>query len=141
MALSAGTTTTHIIDAMTLEVAPRSTNPLSNKVVHADIRVQGIDEEPKNDGAFSQSSSPLVENNPSANYQNKAAEVKAAEMQNWWAESIAKVMKLPEGYSKVAVLLIKWADELDELRTGDEVCQRARRSFQYLPNRQLGQGT
>jgi hypothetical protein len=127
------------MDAVTAEVAPRSTNSLSNKVIHADIRVQGIDEELKNDGSFSQSSSPLVENNPSVEDVNHQR--KAAEMQNWWAESIAKVMELPDGYSKVAVLLIKWAEELDELRTGDEVRHRARRYNVSIPNRQLGQGT
>jgi hypothetical protein len=43
-------------------------------------------------------------------------------MQNWWAEAIARNMDLPEGYTKVAVLLIKWAEELDELNTSVEVC-------------------
>ena len=40
----------------------------------------------------------------------------------WWNEAIAKNMNLPEGYEQVSVLIIKWADELDELKTKAEVC-------------------
>ncbi|KAH6868841.1 hypothetical protein BKA58DRAFT_317477 [Alternaria rosae] len=42
-------------------------------------------------------------------------------MKDWWAEAIARNMGTPTGYANVAVLLLKWSDELDELRTGDEV--------------------
>ncbi|KAF2444099.1 hypothetical protein P171DRAFT_361137 [Karstenula rhodostoma CBS 690.94] len=44
---------------------------------------------------------------------------RAAEMQGWWHESIAKNLR-PDGYVNVAVLLIRWADELDDLRTSPE---------------------
>ena len=42
-------------------------------------------------------------------------------MQDWWTEAIARNMGTPRGYAKVAVLLLKWADELDELQTSNEV--------------------
>jgi len=32
-------------------------------------------------------------------------------------------MKIGEGYQNVAVLIIKWADEIDQLQTADEVEQ------------------
>jgi len=42
-------------------------------------------------------------------------------MQDWWAEAMARNMGTPRGYAKVAVLLLRWADELDDLRTSVEV--------------------
>lgn len=62
------------------------------------------------------------------------------EMQTWWDETIAKTM-IPDSYDKVAVLLIKWADEIDELKTRDEVSGlalgnslRGPRTFDHLMN-------
>ena len=42
-------------------------------------------------------------------------------MQGWWAEAMARKLWIPAGYTSVAVLLLKWTDELDELTNGDEV--------------------
>jgi len=42
-------------------------------------------------------------------------------MRGWWAEAIARNMGTPRAYAKVAVLLLKWTDELDERKTGEEV--------------------
>ncbi|KAI4649772.1 uncharacterized protein J4E79_009617 [Alternaria viburni] len=42
-------------------------------------------------------------------------------MQDWWAEAMARNMGTPRGYAKVAVLLLRWADELDDLRTSVEI--------------------
>jgi len=57
-------------------------------------------------------------------------------MQNWWTEAIARNMGTASGYAKVAVLLLKWADELDELQTSNEVSEsRSKSNFsttQYL---------
>ncbi len=108
------------MDAMATERTSHIANPYPNQVIHADIRIQSIDEESGHNGTASQSFEPSVESKPSAadvDYQEKAAE-----MQEWWTEAIARNMDLPDGYSRVAVLIIKWADELDELKTGDEVC-------------------
>jgi hypothetical protein len=43
-------------------------------------------------------------------------------MKMWWNDSIARNLNIPENYTQVAVLLIKWSDELDELNTRNEVC-------------------
>ncbi|EUC30454.1 hypothetical protein COCCADRAFT_39314 [Bipolaris zeicola 26-R-13] len=117
MALSSDTGA-HVVQTMVAEAAPRVVNPYPNKVIHADIRIQSIDEEPSQDGPVQQSDGRMPESTSSAadaEYQERAAE-----MQNWWAEAIARNMDLPEGYSHVAVLIIKWADDLDELKTGEE---------------------
>jgi hypothetical protein len=49
-----------------------------------------------------------------------AAQERATEMQTWWNESVATNMR-PNSYVKVAVLLIKWTDKLDELQSRAEV--------------------
>jgi hypothetical protein len=124
MALSSRATT-RIMDAVTSDIAPRNTNPLPNKIIHADIRIQSIDDEPKRGETPLEDRQLVVQSKPSG--EDAFYRAKAAEMQNWWTEAIAKNMDLPDGYSKVAVLLIKWVDELDELRTGEEVSGRGSR--------------
>lgn len=42
-------------------------------------------------------------------------------LQECWDENIAKNLNLPEGYRDVQVLMIKWADDIDELKTREEV--------------------
>jgi hypothetical protein len=44
---------------------------------------------------------------------------RTTEMQEWWDNSVAKNLR-PDGYVNVAVLLINWAEEIDELRTFPE---------------------
>ncbi|KAF1934750.1 hypothetical protein EJ02DRAFT_460934 [Clathrospora elynae] len=123
MALSfSSDTTAQIMDTAT-DIAPRNANPLPNKVIHADIRIQSIEDDPTLAGSPSQSNELVVQSRPSG--EDAVYQEKAAEMQNWWTEAIAKNMDLPDGYSKVAVLLIKWADELDELKTGQEAQELA----------------
>jgi hypothetical protein len=48
-----------------------------------------------------------------------------SKMQVWWNKTMCDEMKIPEGYQNVAVLIIKWTEELDELKTGDEVSEPA----------------
>jgi hypothetical protein len=52
---------------------------------------------------------------PSSDAEQKSA-LAASEMQLWWREGSGAT-----GYQNVAVLLIKWVDELDQLKCGDEV--------------------
>ena len=107
-------------DALAVAVSPsRLANPLKNKIVHADIRISSIEDEPKNESVALRDSEALVRRMPSQ--ESIAYQKQKAEMQMWWDEAIAKNLNLPDGYAKVAVLLIKWADEVDELRTGKEV--------------------
>lgn len=117
MALS-NITAGHIVAAMKSDIPPRNTNPLKNKVVHADIRVSGIDDDVGQLQEDNGSSVQLIER-PST--EDAEDQERAEEMQTWWNNEMKKHMNQPDGYAKVAVLLIKWADELDELRTKKEV--------------------
>jgi hypothetical protein len=107
-----------IVDAMDGSFASNS-NPLKNKVVHADIRVQGIENDlgvQKQDDTSVQ----LVEQ-PTPSPEEAKDRMHAEEMQTWWNSAMREHMNQPDGYKKVAVLLIRWADKLDELETKDEV--------------------
>lgn len=42
-------------------------------------------------------------------------------LQRQWNEAICRNMDLPKGYAQVAVLIVKWADHLDDLSTLEEV--------------------
>jgi len=42
-------------------------------------------------------------------------------LQTCWTAAMEKEMGVPHGYQNAAVLLIRWCDELDELKCGDEV--------------------
>ena len=53
----------------------------------------------------------------------RTSNLAASEMQLWWREGTGY-----SGYSNVAVLLIKWADHLDQLDCGDEVSSMACRN-------------
>jgi hypothetical protein len=114
--------TAHLVDAMESSIAARGTNnnPLKNKVVHADIRVHGIDDD-FNVTSPEEAGAQLVEQ-PHPSTQDVEDQERAEEMQTWWNTEMRKHMNQPDGYAKVAVLLIKWADELDDLKTKDEVC-------------------
>jgi predicted protein tyrosine phosphatase len=111
------------IDAMDKNTSPATSRPtalnLKNKVVHADLTNITIDDASTSDGAATPTSSQLVEQN-SAAPEDVANQKRAAEMQMWWEKAYAKNIDLPDGYQNVAVLLIKWEDELDELNTREE---------------------
>lgn len=42
-------------------------------------------------------------------------------MKKLWDEAIARNLEIAEEYDKTAVLLVKWANELDEPKTRSEV--------------------
>lgn len=115
-----------LADAVRTEIASSATNPLPNSVIHAtadlDICIQSIEQKSTRNAGPSQSLTPLL-NSTTGNSADEDVDFqnKALAMQAWWGEAIAKNMDLPEGYARVAVLLIRWADELDkELNTGEE---------------------
>ncbi|KAL1645886.1 hypothetical protein SLS61_008147 [Didymella pomorum] len=89
------------------------------KVIHADIKVTGIDDVPQS-GVSTSSEGKLLEPSSSGPEDDEDKQ-RADHMRIWWDEAIAKNMSLPEGYLSVSVLIIKWADELDELKTKAEV--------------------
>jgi len=107
-----------IIGAMENAIVPNTTAALKDKVFHANIQIESVEDAPRRD--ISASHPQQIENHAIV-AEDAAFDERAAEMQMWWDESIRRNMNLPDGYSKVAVLLIKWADELDELRTKAEV--------------------
>ncbi|KAF2658096.1 hypothetical protein K491DRAFT_676707 [Lophiostoma macrostomum CBS 122681] len=93
-----------------------SSYSVRDKIFHTDLRITSIEEVIAKD-EVPQSSQPLE---ASQVLEDAAQQERAAEMQIWWDEAIAKNMNLPDGYSKVAVLIIKWQDELDDLKTRQE---------------------
>lgn len=97
----------------------RHANPYSGQIIHAAIEVESI--EPVTQATGTLPAETLSELNSAAK-ENDAEKKQADDMRMWWNEAIAQNMHLPEGYAKVAVLIIKWADELDELKTKAEVC-------------------
>lgn len=108
-----------LLDDMTTDLATLDANPLSNKLIHADVTIQGIEDVSKDDRRIPRK---VNRNSQAAQTQLDAGFVKKAkEMRTHWEECIGRDMHLPDGYSHVAVLLIKWADELDELKTAEEV--------------------
>jgi hypothetical protein len=50
-----------------------------------------------------------------------------SEMQMWWNRTMCNEMSIPQGYQNVAVLIIRWAEELDELKAENEVSELAAR--------------
>ncbi|KAH6625402.1 heterokaryon incompatibility protein-domain-containing protein [Boeremia exigua] len=48
-------------------------------------------------------------------------QAQARQTQSWWDEAAANRFGSPRAYSRVAVLLFKWANEIDELQTAVEV--------------------
>jgi hypothetical protein len=98
----------------------KAQDPLENRIVRADVRVTSIDE----------STSEISNILPTAiEGINTDAEYTFAKtsMRTWWNNAIARHLDTrnvdtPEDYFLVAVLIIKWSDELDELSTAKEVC-------------------
>ena len=109
--------TMRVANAATTEMAPRNANPLPDKVINADIRIRSIEDELQRSGQTPPTQETLVESTPLQEHGDASVE----SQKNWWAEAIAENMDLADGYTKVAVLLIKWEDGLDELMTGEEV--------------------
>jgi hypothetical protein len=110
----------HVGDAMDSTIAPHNPNSLEDKVFHADFVVTGIDDKklaPRRD----ETRVPLVEQ-PNPSPQDVAYEDRADEMRTWWNNGMKKHLNQPDGYAKVAVLLIKWDDQLDDMKTKAEVC-------------------
>lgn len=44
-----------------------------------------------------------------------------SKMQVIWDQAMCKEMQIPSGYQNVAVLIIKWTEELDQVKSGSEV--------------------
>ncbi|KAH8645011.1 hypothetical protein IG631_02475 [Alternaria alternata] len=110
--------TVRVANGATTGIAPANANPLPGKSINADFQIRYVEDELRRNEPVPQNGEPLVETTPG---KEDDASSNAEAQKNWWAEAIAKNMDIADGYTKVAVLLIKWADHLDELRTADEV--------------------
>lgn len=115
----------HIVKAADIEMSPQRASSLANKVIHAhaDFRVDSIEDVAP---AAEQLVAPDAQLQPCIADDNDDADKKqAALMRMWWDEAMARHMVLSEGYSHVAVLIIRWADYLDDLNTKEEVRRRS----------------
>jgi len=116
-----------LVDGMETQITPRASNALKDKVFHANIQIQSIEDAPAEERQRLDDS--RLEQNSSTTPEDAAYRERAAVMQSWWDEAIVRNMDLPDGYISVAVLLIKWDAELDELKTGEEVERNPTFSF------------
>ncbi|KAF2444218.1 hypothetical protein P171DRAFT_361646 [Karstenula rhodostoma CBS 690.94] len=95
---------------------------LRDKVFHLKTQIESIEDAPGHSSVLATDTSGgadlIIESD--AVPQDAVLQKRAAEMQMWWDEAIVRNMDLPDGYTKVAVLLVKWEDELDELKTRAE---------------------
>ncbi|KAF2630172.1 hypothetical protein BU25DRAFT_408756 [Macroventuria anomochaeta] len=109
-----------IVRAMDIDSTSQQANPYSGQIIHAAIQVESIEPVAQAVGPLSADAS--LEASSSA-AEDEAEKERADNMRMWWNEAIAKNMNLPEGYEHVAVLIVKWADELDELKTRTEALE------------------
>lgn len=111
-----------IVKAVDVNMSSHGINALANKVfhTHADFRVDSIEEIAPATEQYVSLDAPLQPSSVSPI--EDADKKRAALMRMWWDEAMARHMVLSEGYSHVAVLIIKWADYLDDLNTKSEVC-------------------
>lgn len=109
-----------IVDAMESAIALRAPTDLRDKIFHLETRIESVEDAPRRDTEGSSDSRPTSATESAL--EDDAHRKRAAEMQMWWDEAMGRNFDLPDGYAKVAVLLIKWDDELDELKTRAEVC-------------------
>lgn len=102
-----------------LAPATATTAAFQDTVIHANFQIESVEKVPRRAPDLSGES--RLSSVGASNSGDVAQGKRAAEMQMWWDEAIVRNMDLPDGYAKVAVLLVKWADELDELKTRAEV--------------------
>jgi hypothetical protein len=87
----------------------------SDQVTNADTQVS-----PAEDASFDTSET----HSTSIRYANANTDDYFANkrMELWWNDSITRNFNIPDGYARVAVLFIRWSDDLDhEMRFGTEV--------------------
>lgn len=70
----------------------------------------------------SQSATPV---SPNVGQETKGQDSK---LQLQWKEGMSKHMGVPDGYAQVAVLIIKWAPDLDDMQCQKEVPNRPHRA-------------
>ena len=108
-----------VVRAAGNEGTSQQANPYSGQIIHAAIQVESIESVAQ---AIETSPDDVLPDGRTSAAGDEAEKQRADEMRMWWNEALAKNMNLLEGYEQVSVLIIKWADELDELKTKAEVC-------------------
>lgn len=113
-----------VVKAVDIDMSPQRANALANKVFHtrADFRVESVEDVSQVAGLSASVDDQLQPN--SVDLTEDVDKKQAAHMRMWWDEAMARHMVLSEGYSHVSVLIIKWADYLDDLNTKKEVCMK-----------------
>lgn len=91
--------------------------PPGNAIIHANVH--SIEREPE--VGVSQSSSFHDEVAKQLSPEEIEEQKRASDMQLWWDEAISRNMNIPDGYRDVAVLIIKWDDDIDQLKCAPEV--------------------
>jgi hypothetical protein len=114
------------------------TSQLENKLFHADIQITSVDDVTPGQGHSTQHDDALTQQVLDAEKDDSQSSEQdtAMAMQTWWDEAAKRNLNLRDGYQNVSVLLIKWADELDELKTQAEVRLLSRSSNLALTNNQ-----
>lgn len=115
-------TPSRMLDTTEHDVSPKTANPLENTVFHAraDIRIESTSQLTSGLALPIEGNDQLLEQS-SPTEEEKANQKHADSMRIWWDSAIVKHMDLPDGYRSAAVMIVKWVDELDELKTRDEV--------------------
>lgn len=107
------------LDTMTSELSSEAEGGLGELLFHTDLTITSVEKRQTKD--ITTSPGPNFVDSNSQSPEDVARQQRAADTQMWWDEAITKYMDLPDGYVNVAVLLVKWEDELDDLKTRDEV--------------------
>lgn len=108
-------------------VAQRTAAALRGKIIHThtDIRVDSVEDE----------TSSRVDDNVESFDGGLEERERAVRSQAWWDAAIQKHMGLNGGYENAAVLLVRWHDELDDLKTRAEVISFS--LLEFLPSLSL----
>ena len=116
-----------LAEAISPVIAQPAPTDLGDKIYHLEARIESVEDAPKRDVHASDDPKLLIGSD------SRPKDDANRRMQLWWEEAIAKNMDVSDTYSNVAVLIIKWADELDDLKTRAEVRGgRALQSFLSL---------
>jgi hypothetical protein len=136
MALSLNSTRTSEARNAGANIMSPYTSPLENKLFHADFQITSVDDVTPVQGHSAQLDDALDDQvlDVEKHVSQSSEQDTAMAMQTWWDEAAKRNLNLRDGYQNVSVLLIKWADELDELKTQAEVRRLSRSGKLTLTN-------
>lgn len=107
-----------VVQTMALQTASQTVDPTQTEVTTVTTDIVSFHNEIKK-----QRSGPVpqAQQNPQDREKKarEAREKSAAEMQNWWDAAMVKNFNA-HSYEKVAVLIVKWSDRIDDLKLSSE---------------------